>query len=117
MKNIDIERLLKRQQVHIGSMVVGSSWSEVFNNYYWPKRQRPARKYVYPHERLQLLAFDVTIDTIKMHNGYFRYAIAARKSERIAKLFMTNIESRIYNVTNNTNEKRKRKYLVCKKHQ
>lgn len=113
IKNIDMERILRRQQLHIGAMVVGNSWTEVYNNYHWPKRVRPVRKNVYPQQRLQLLAFDVTIDTIKMHNGYFRYAIAARKSEQTAAMFMTDIESRIYHVTNNTLEKRKNPYLVC----
>jgi hypothetical protein len=113
MKNIDIERLLKRQQIHIGTMAVGSSWSEVFNNYHWPRRVRPIRRYVYPHEQLQLLAYDITIDTIKMHDGFFRYTIAARQSERTATLFMTNIESSFYHVTNNTLEKRKDPYIVC----
>jgi hypothetical protein len=114
MKNIDIERLLRRQQVHIGTMTVGSSWTEVYNNYHWPKRVRPVRENVYPHQRLQLLAFDVTIDTITMHNGYFRYAIAARKSEKTASLFMTNIESRIYQTSNNVVEKKRNPYLICR---
>jgi hypothetical protein len=113
MKNIDIERLLNRQQLHIGNMTAGSAWHEVFNNYHWPNRLRPARKYVYPHERLQLLAFDITIDTIKMHHGYFQYTIAAKKSKKTAKLFMTNIESAFYNVTNNTVQKRQKPYLIC----
>lgn len=113
MKGIDIERLLTRQQLNIGSMTAGNSWSEVYNNYHWPKRLRPVRKYIYPHERLQLLAFDITIDTIKMHHGYFKYAIAARKSKKTAELFMTNIESTFYNVTNNTFTKQKKPYLTC----
>lgn len=114
MHHIDIDRLLRRQQIHIGSMAVGSSWSEVFNNYHWPRRLRPVRRYIYPQERLQLLALDITIDTIKMHKSYFRYGIAARQSKRTASLFMTNIESRFYHVTNNAQEKQRNPYLTVK---
>lgn len=114
MHNIDIARILTRQQVHLGSMFVKSSWVEVFNNYHWPQRKRPPLKYVYPHERLQLLAFDITIDTIKMRNGYFRYAIAAKKSKKTASFFMTDMKSDIYHVTNNTLEIKKNPYLICK---
>jgi hypothetical protein len=113
IKNIDIPRLLNRQQLHIGSMTAGSSWHEIYNNYHWPNRLRPVRQYVYPHERLQLLAFDIRIDTIKTHNGYLQYAIAAKKSKQTAKLFLTNIESTVYNLTNNTLQKKRNPYLLC----
>jgi hypothetical protein len=106
MRNIDIERFLKRQQIHVGQMSIGSAWIEVFNNYHWPKRLRPIRRRVYPQEQLQTLAFDITVDTMKMHNTYFQYTMAAKKSEETAKLFMTNIESAIYNMTNNAARKK-----------
>ncbi|MGY3212387.1 hypothetical protein [Mucilaginibacter sp. HD30] len=114
MKNIDLDRLLRRQQLHVGAMTAASSWTEVYNNYHWPRRVRPERNIVHPQQRLQLLAFDVTIDTIKMHSGYFRYAIAAQKSKRTANLYMTNIESSIYHVTNNAMEKKRNPYLVVR---
>lgn len=113
MRRIDIERIISRQQFHIGSAVVGSFWGEVFNNYAWPKRKPPLRPDAYPHQKLQKLAFDITIDTMKMHKSFFRYVIAAKKSEESSALFMTNTESQIYNITNNTAAKKRNPFTVC----
>src|SRR5205823_5257570 len=113
MRNIDIERFLLKQQIHIGTSTIGSSWSEVYNNYYWPKRKPPLRPDAYPHQKLQELAFDITIDTMRMHNGYFQYIIAAKKSEESAKLFMTHMDGVYTNVTNNTAAKKRNPYTIC----
>jgi hypothetical protein len=112
MRRIDIDRIIQRQQFHIGSSVVGSFWGEVMNNYNWPKRKPPIRPDAYPHQKLQNLAFDITIDTMKMHNSFFRYVIAARKSEENSALFMTNTESQIYNITNNSAVKKRKPYTI-----
>jgi hypothetical protein len=110
MRRIDIDRILNRQQFHIGSAVVGSFWGEVYNNYEWPKRRPPVRPDAYPHQKLQKLAFDITIDTMKMHNSSFRYSIRARKSKESSAFFMTNTESQMYNITNNTAVKKRNPY-------
>jgi len=112
MRNIDIDRIVQRQQFHIGSAVVGGFWGEVMNNYNWPKRKPPLRPDAYPHQKLQKLAFDITIDTMLMHKGFFRYVIAARKSEESSALFMTNTESQFYNITNNTAAKKRKPYTT-----
>lgn len=112
MRNIDIDRIVQRQQFHIGSSIVGSFWGEVMNNYNWPKRKPPLRPDAYPHQKLQKLAFDITIDTMKMHNSFFRYVIAARKSEESSALFMTNTESQMYNITNNSTVKKRKPYAI-----
>jgi hypothetical protein len=113
MRDMDIVRIINRQQFHIGSVVVGSFWGEVLNNYNWPKRIPPLRPDAYPHQKLQKLAFDITIDTMKMNNSYFRYVIAARKLEESSSLFMTNTESQIYNITNNTAAKKHNPFTIC----
>lgn len=112
MRHIDIDRIINRQQLHVGSSVVGSFWGEVMNNYHWPKRKPPLRPDAYPHQKLQNLAFDITIDTMKMHDGFFRYVIAARKSEESSALFMTHTESQMYNITNNTAVKKRKPYAI-----
>jgi hypothetical protein len=112
MRNIDIDRIVQRQQFHIGSSVVGSFWGEVMNNYNWAKRKPPLRPDAYPHQKLQKLAFDITIDTMNMHNSFFRYVIAARKSEESSALFMTNTESQMYNITNNSAVKKRKPYAI-----
>jgi len=113
MGNIDIERFLQKEQIHVGHATVGSSWGEVYNNYNWPKKQRPLRPKPYPHELLQKLAFDVTIDTMKMHSGSFRYAITAKASEETASLLMTNMEGTFTNITNNTFVKKRKPYTYA----
>jgi len=113
MRNIDVVRIINRQQFHIGQATVGGFWGEVLNNYNWPKRKPPLRPDAYPHQKLQNLAFDITIDTTRMHNGYFRYVIAARKSEQSSSLFMTHTESRIFNITNNTAAKKRNPFTTC----
>jgi hypothetical protein len=113
MRNIDIKHFLQRQEIHIGSAIVGSSWGEVFNNYNWPKRTPPVRTRPFPHQMLQQLAFDITIDTMKMHKGYFKYEIAAKASEEKATLFMTQMEGTFYNITNNTAVKRRNPYTLA----
>ena len=112
MRNIDIDRIITKQQFHIGSSVVGGFWGEVMNNYNWAKRKPPLRPDAYPHQKLQKLAFDITIDTMVMHKGFFRYVIAARKSEESSALFMTNTESQYYNITNNTTLKKRKPYTI-----
>jgi hypothetical protein len=113
MRRIDLERIVNRQQFHIGSAVVGSFWGEVTNNYAWPKRKPPLRPDAYPHQKLQELAYDITIDTMIMHKSNFSYTIAARKSEESSSLFMSNTESQFYNITNNTVAKKRNPYATC----
>ncbi|GAB2690967.1 hypothetical protein GCM10027037_12710 [Mucilaginibacter koreensis] len=114
MRNIDIERILRRQQFHIGNTTIGRSWVEVYNNYHWPKGKRPLRPDAYPHQKLQKLAFDITIDTMRMHNGYFQFVIAARKSEETSKLFMTHMDGLFTNITNNTAAKKRNPYAITR---
>ena len=116
MRNVDIKHFLQRQEIHIGSATIGSSWGEVFNNYNWPKRTPPLRPEPYPHQKLQQLAFDITIDTMKMHKGYFKYVIGAQKSEENATLFLTNSESVFLNITNNTAVKKRNPYAFATVH-
>ena len=112
MRHIDIERLVNRQQFHIGTSTISSFWGEVVNNYRWPKRKPPVRPDAYPHQKLQKLAFDITIDTMLMHNGFFRYVIAARKSEENSALFMTQTEGQYYNITNNAAAKKRNPFAI-----
>ena len=113
MRNIDTRSFLQRQQIHIGTVAVGSSWGEILNNYNWPKRRPPLRPQPYPHQKLQQLAFDITIDTMNMHKGYFRYVIAAKKSEENATLFMANTEGQFFNITNNVLAKKRNPFIIC----
>ena len=100
-KGIDIDKLLKRQQIHIQTMSTASSWSEIYTDYHYPKRKVPVRRHGDPHERLQRLAFDVTIDTMNMHNGTFLYSIKGEKSDDVATFKLDNMEGQYVNITNN----------------
>lgn len=112
-KGIDIDRLLKRQQIHIQSMSTASSWSEVYTDYNYPKRKVPVRRHGDPHERLQRLAFDITIDTMNMHNGSFLYSIKGEKSEDVATFKLDNMEGQYLNITNNAIAKAANHYATA----
>ena len=86
-------------------MSTASSWSEVYTDYNYPKRKVPVRRHSDPHERLQRLAFDITIDTMNMHNGTFLYAIKAEKSDDVATFKLDNMEGQYVNITNNVDVK------------
>ncbi len=104
-KEIDWDKLIRKQQVHIQSMTVGSSYSEVYTNYEYPKRKPPVRNHGDPHVRLQKLAFDITIDTMYMHNGTTEYAMKGDKGEDVAVFKIDKQESVVTNITNNAEAK------------
>jgi hypothetical protein len=112
MQGIDITRLLQHQQIKISKMITGSSVTDIYTDYALSKRKPPVRKHKFPHELLQQLAFDITIDTMLMHNGSFKYEIKARASDSTAIFKMDNMESKIINVTNNTAAKNKNHFTT-----
>jgi hypothetical protein len=101
ISGIDINRLLHWQQIKINKMEAESSVTDIYTDYELSKRKPPVRKNSFPHELLQRLAFDITIDTILTHNGKFSFELKAKKSDSTAVIEMDNIESKIINVTNN----------------
>ena len=111
---IDINRLLRRQQIHIRSMSVGSSYSEIYTDYDYAKRTPPVRNHDDPHERLEKLAFDVTIDTMYLHNGVMEYAIKAEKSNDVAIMKMDKLENTITNITNNADAKKRNRFTTSR---
>ncbi len=114
ISGIDIDRLLRRQQVHLRSMTIESSYSEVYTDYNYPKRKTlPVRRHKDPHELLQQLAFDITIDTMNMHNGTFEYAIKGEKSDDVATFKMDDMEGRYVNITNNAIAKSANHYTTA----
>lgn len=116
MNNIDIDRFLKTQQISMGSMNIGNSWVEVYTNYNWPARNVPARRNAFPHDQLQTLAFDITIDTMNMKHGDIFFRILAKNSKEVSTLSMRNSSGRFLNVTNNTARKRKNPYTIVSMH-
>ncbi|WP_158799302.1 hypothetical protein [Pedobacter sp. L105] len=113
MSGINIDRFLKKQELHIGQISIANSTGEVFNNYFKPRKIPPVREHKYPHERLQGLALDLTIDTLTMHKSSLSYQMAAKKSGEVANFFMTHAENRVYHITNNTAEKKRNHYATA----
>ena len=101
LQGIDINRLLHQQQIKVRKMVVGSSFTDIYTDYKLRKRKPPLRKHGFPQELLQKLAVDITIDTMLMHNGELKYEIKAKTSGDTALFQLSNMESRIENITNN----------------
>lgn len=112
MQGIDMNRLIHNQQIKINKMTAASSVTDVYTDYELRSRKPPIRKHGFPHELLQQLAFDITIDTMVMHNGVMKYEIKARKSDSTALFEMDNIESKIVNITNNPAAKLKNHYTT-----
>lgn len=112
LQGIDMNKLLHRQQIKIHKMIAGSSYTDVYTDYELSRRKPPVRKHGFPHELLQQLAIDITIDTMIMHNGEFKYEIKARKSDSTAIFTMNNIESTIINLTNNPIAKSKNHFAT-----
>jgi hypothetical protein len=111
MQGIDIERLLKKQQLHIGSMNVGYSLVEVYNNYNYPRRLPKVRSNPYPSQQLQLLAFDLSIDTMRIRNSDTYFKVLAMKSDKLSSLDINSCSGEIYNITNNKDAIAANKYM------
>jgi hypothetical protein len=111
LNGIDIERLLKTQQLHVGSMNVGYSLVEVYNNYNYPRRLPKKRSSPYPNQQLQLLAFDLTIDTMRIKNSDTYFKVLAMKTDKLSSLDINNCSGEIYNITNNKDAIAANKYM------
>lgn len=111
LNGIDIERLLKTQQLHVGSMNVGYSLVEVYNNYNYPRRLPKKRSNPYPNQQLQLLAFDLTIDTMRIKNSDTYFKVLAMKTDKLSSLDINNCSGEIYNITNNKDAIAANKYM------
>jgi hypothetical protein len=101
LAGLDVDRLLRTQQLHIGTYTVGYGFTEVYTNYNWPRRTPPVRRNSAPHQQLQQLAFDITIDTMRIKNADTYYRVLADKSEQVSSLAITKSKGLILNITNN----------------
>jgi hypothetical protein len=101
MKNIDTEKLLSKQQLHVGRLSVANSWAEVYTNYNWPRRTPPVRKNPFPNQMLQQIAFDLKIDTMRLNNADTYYRVLAEKSDKVSSLIIRRSRGNILNITNN----------------
>lgn len=111
LKGVDIAKLLKTQQLHIGSMNVGYSLVEVYNNYNYPRRLPKKRSNPYPNQQLQLLAFDLTIDTMRIKNSDTYFKVLAMKTDKLSRIDINNCIGEIYNITNNKDAIATNKYM------
>ncbi len=111
-QGVDMNRLLYQQQIQINKATVERSLTDVYTDYELRKRKPPVRRHGFPHELLQQLAFDITIDTMLMHNGVVKYEMKARKSDSTALFEMDDVESKVVNITNNINAKQKNHYTT-----
>ncbi|HEX8334188.1 MAG TPA: hypothetical protein VF622_16320, partial [Segetibacter sp.] len=112
MNNMDLDKLSRQQQFHIPEVVVDYSWAEYYTNYKWPLRTPPNRRDKYPHELLQTLAFDVTIDKMQVKNGDMFFRIVTEGTGKEAFFSMNNIHSVYTNITNNSVAKKKNPYTT-----
>jgi hypothetical protein len=113
MKNIDTERLLSKQQLHVGTWTVANSWTEVYTNYNWPRRTPPVRKNPFPNQMLQQIAFDLKIDTMRLNNADTYYRVLAEKSDKVSSLIIKRSRGTILNITNNKEAINKNAFMTA----
>jgi hypothetical protein len=111
MQGIDMQKLLHKQQIKIRKMETSGSFTEIYTDYNLRKRKPPVRKYCTPHEMLQHIAFDITIDTMLNHNGKLRYKIKARRSGKTTLFTIDDMETKAYNITNDSEAKSLNHYV------
>jgi hypothetical protein len=111
MNGIDLQKILQQQQLHMSSMNVGYSMVEVYTNYNWPRKVPKMRPHPFPHQQLQLIAFDLTIDTMRMRNSDIYYRVLAMKSDHTSSLDINNSKGLVLNITNNKTAIQENKHL------
>jgi hypothetical protein len=111
MNGIDLQKILQQQQLHVRSMNVAYSMVEVYTNYNWPRKVPKTRPHPFPHQQLQLIAFDLTIDTMRMRNSDIYYRVLAMKSDHTSNLDINNSKGVVLNITNNKTAIQKNRHL------
>ncbi|GEO10593.1 hypothetical protein [Segetibacter aerophilus] len=112
MRDIDLDKLTRRQQIYIPEVDVDYAWAEFYTNYKWPLRTPPNRRDKYPNELLQKLAFDVTIKKMRVKNGDMEFRIVTESADKEAYLSMNNVSSVYTNITNNVAAKNANRYTT-----
>ncbi|RVU02481.1 hypothetical protein EOD41_00640 [Mucilaginibacter limnophilus] len=110
MNGINIYQFIAKQQLSINSFVINKTWAEVYKDYRWPKKEIVSRINTYPNEKLQRLAIDIKIDTMRMHNGTFHHTIFPEKSKHTARFTLTDIESVYTNISNISSDVQRKPY-------
>lgn len=111
LSGIDIERFMRKQQIYVSNYTVANSWVEVYTNYNYPLKKE-LRRNAYFHRQLQTLAFDITIKQMDILHGDVYFKILAGKSDKVATLALTDSKTTLYNITNNTLQKKHSPYLT-----
>jgi hypothetical protein len=101
LRHINLQQLLEKQQVHIGLMESSAAYAEVYTNYNWPRRVPPVRHNPFPHQQFMGLAFDITIDTMRMRNSDTHWRVLAAHSDHVSSLDFVKSNGTILNITNN----------------
>jgi hypothetical protein len=101
MKHIDLQQLLKKQQLHVGLMESSAAFTEIYTNYNWPRRVPPIRRHPFPHQQFKDLAFDITIDTMKLNKSDAHWRVLAAHSDQVSSLDFLKGKGTILNITNN----------------
>ncbi|WP_374163443.1 hypothetical protein [Arcticibacter sp. MXS-1] len=114
MNDLDLKHFLRTQQIRMGSINIASSWVEVYTDYNWPARKVPERRNAFPHDQLQTLAFDITIDTMTMKRGDIFFRIRGKNSKKVSTLSMERSSGQFFNITNNASVKRRNPFMRVK---
>ena len=99
VEDIDFNGLFKHRHFSCKLLTLTNPGLDIFRNKNMPKHPRPKKK-KFPQQLLRDFKYKVKIDNIKIFNGHIAYTEHAKTAEKAGKIFFTEIEANINNITN-----------------
>lgn len=115
LSHIHLQRFLRSQQLHAGSMRISKASVDVYNNNAYPKRISQ-KKQPFPHQKLQEVALDMKIDTLYIENTDISYSEADKLSGQTGEITFMHTKGKLLNVTNSTAAKKNNPYMIARLH-
>ena len=115
INDIDLQRLVNKQQFFSSSANISNADIEVYNNNAYPndKSEKPHWDN-FPHQQLQKVAAELKIDTLNLKNINVIYAEADKGSKQTGSISFNNISGQILNITNDSLAKVNNKYATAR---
>lgn len=112
INNIDIQRFLRDQKLHAGTMDVENADVQIYNNSNY-KGKKSVKIGKDPHQELQKVALDMRLDRLNISNTSIVYSETDATTQQTGLITFKNTNGYILNVTNEADSKRKNKYMTA----
>jgi hypothetical protein len=102
-KDIDFDGLFEQQGFYTRLLTIAGPELDIFRDRSIPKGSPPKEK-KFPQQLLRELKFKLGIEEVKISKGNIAFSLSTviRKKRKLGKIFFTDIEATIKNVTNDT---------------